>query len=561
MLETFLVQDVTATPPTTPSSSRWGRTRWWSSSSTATACARRRAFPRAGSGDRSDVPALRRWEIWRSGFTRTSADAESRPARSARPWWTTPAVPGADGPGARWGGDRAGPAAQHQRRTAGPPAPTDVRAPLEVLGSKPKPAAPRPTPPPPPSPRSTRTPRRRLPSRRRPRPTPPPPPRFRWIQRRSEPGRSRPMPASPAWSGSGSIARISLPCPDTTPSRSTVPPAASRFARAGPLDGHADAVPRRALLLRLSRAGPPAATSGDGARRGSPRRHREQGRSRRAGVRVPARAGDGGHAPARARRLGTGVPGVPVPLLSAGPRGRRRAAAGGAHPHAPKGSDLPPPRLGVAPAPLGRTACAPRLRCSGRVLARRGGEFRGVVEPPGQPPLRVEVPARGTLQDVEVRSLVGGVAARRRLPAGPARRWPRSESGASTATPKVFQCRWADPGTLLFIRAQFENTFAAFAAVGSATERRRTSGPVPRTPWRTSWSPRGPWTTTWLIRSSSPRRCLPPGGWASPAPPHPVHRRPDDSPSPRDRAGLVEQFLPVSVTLGEGGEVSVAPRA
>src|SRR5262249_60998962 len=95
------------------------------------------------------------------------------------------------------------------------------------------------------------------------------------------------------------------------------------------------------------------------------------------------------------------------------------------------------------------------------------GEFRAQLHPRGEPPLRVEVPARGTLQDVEVRSLVGGVpfdvAARQARAAENALR----ERGIYCHAENLPVPVGKTPGTLVFIRAQFENTFAAFAAVGA----------------------------------------------------------------------------------------------
>jgi RNA 3'-terminal phosphate cyclase (ATP) len=94
------------------------------------------------------------------------------------------------------------------------------------------------------------------------------------------------------------------------------------------------------------------------------------------------------------------------------------------------------------------------------------GEFRARVEPMGAVPVRVEVPARGTLQDVEVRALVGGlpfeVAGRETRAAETALR----ERGIYCSAENLPLPAGRVAGSVVFIRAQFENTFAAFTVVG-----------------------------------------------------------------------------------------------
>ena len=94
------------------------------------------------------------------------------------------------------------------------------------------------------------------------------------------------------------------------------------------------------------------------------------------------------------------------------------------------------------------------------------GEFRATVEAMGAPPLLVEVPARGTLQDVAVRALVGGlpfeVAGRATRAAVTALR----ERGIYCSAENLPLPVGRAAGSVLFVRAQFENTFAAFTVVG-----------------------------------------------------------------------------------------------
>jgi RNA 3'-terminal phosphate cyclase (ATP) len=94
------------------------------------------------------------------------------------------------------------------------------------------------------------------------------------------------------------------------------------------------------------------------------------------------------------------------------------------------------------------------------------GEFRATVDAMGAPPLLVEVPARGTLQDVAVRALVGGlpfeVAGRATRAAVTALR----ERGIYCSAENLPLPVGRTAGSVLFVRAQFENTFAAFTVVG-----------------------------------------------------------------------------------------------
>ncbi len=94
------------------------------------------------------------------------------------------------------------------------------------------------------------------------------------------------------------------------------------------------------------------------------------------------------------------------------------------------------------------------------------GEFRATVEAMGPPPLRVEIPARGTLHDVAVRALVGGlpfeVAGRATRAAVTALR----ERGIYCSAENLPLPVGRTAGSVVFIRAQFENTFAAFTVVG-----------------------------------------------------------------------------------------------
>lgn len=94
------------------------------------------------------------------------------------------------------------------------------------------------------------------------------------------------------------------------------------------------------------------------------------------------------------------------------------------------------------------------------------GEFHAEVVPPRDPPALVDLPARGTLQDITVSTFVGG------LPFAAADRQSRAAEAALRE--RGIYCHTQNrplpvtrsAGSVTFILAQFENTFAGFSAVG-----------------------------------------------------------------------------------------------
>lgn len=94
------------------------------------------------------------------------------------------------------------------------------------------------------------------------------------------------------------------------------------------------------------------------------------------------------------------------------------------------------------------------------------GEFQAELSPPAEPPLLVDLPARGMLRDITVSTLTGGqpfaIAERQSRAAELALRerglYSHTQNRALPVTRSV--------GSVTFILAQFENTFAGFTALG-----------------------------------------------------------------------------------------------
>ena len=150
------------------------------------------------------------------------------------------------------------------------------------------------------------------------------------------------------------------------------------------------------------------------------------------------------------------------PLALAG--GGSLILRGGTHlPHSPT---LPLPLLDLGPnGGCLRTGVHLQLRYAG-FYPQGGGEFVASVPPPGEPPSVVDLPARGTLHDVDVTSFVGGlpfhIAERQAKAAVSALR----EHGMYCEAENLPLPTLRSVGTTVFVRAQFENTAAGFSALG-----------------------------------------------------------------------------------------------
>ena len=189
------------------------------------------------------------------------------------------------------------------------------------------------------------------------------------------------------------------------------------------------------------------------------------------------------------------------------------------------------------------------------------GEFRGQVQRPGEPPLRVEVPARGTLRDVEVRSLVGGlpfdVAARQARAAENALR----ERGIYCHAENLPLPVGRTPGTLVFIRADFENTFAAFTAVGDRGAAPEEVGAKAAHALAEFMQTPGALDEHLADQILLPAGLLAAGMLGASSPGTTRFTAARLTPHLRVTAALLQEFLPVRVDLTEGGEVTVLPRA
>ncbi|MCY1032110.1 RNA 3'-terminal phosphate cyclase [Corallococcus sp. BB11-1] len=150
------------------------------------------------------------------------------------------------------------------------------------------------------------------------------------------------------------------------------------------------------------------------------------------------------------------------PLALAG--GGRLTLRGATHPrnspsfHALTGAWLPVARAYGFPVQLSLTHAG--------FHPEGAGEFTAQVGAPGEPPLRVDLPARGVLREVRVASFVGG------LPFAVAERQSRAAVAALRERGILAEADnrplpvTRSQGTVTFVLAQFEHTVAAFTSLG-----------------------------------------------------------------------------------------------
>jgi RNA 3'-terminal phosphate cyclase (ATP) len=111
-----------------------------------------------------------------------------------------------------------------------------------------------------------------------------------------------------------------------------------------------------------------------------------------------------------------------------------------------------------------------RLRYAG-FYPKGAGEVSAHLLPRTEPPLRVELPARGTLQEVHVTSFVGGLSfdiAERQAKSAVAL---LRGKGIPSQVEKLPLPVTVSVGTSVFVRAQFEHTAAGFSALGERGRR------------------------------------------------------------------------------------------
>jgi RNA 3'-terminal phosphate cyclase (ATP) len=188
------------------------------------------------------------------------------------------------------------------------------------------------------------------------------------------------------------------------------------------------------------------------------------------------------------------------------------------------------------------------------------GEFRAQVEPMETPPVRVEIPARGTLHDVAVRALVGGlpfeVAGRATRAAVTALR----ERGIYCSAENLPLPVGRTAGSVLFVRAQFENTFAAFTVVGERGDAPDEVGTRAAAALSAFMESGGALDERLADQILLPASLLAAGALGAADPGSTRFSTARVTPHLEATRAVVERFLPVEVLLEAGGGVEVRRR-
>ena len=189
-----------------------------------------------------------------------------------------------------------------------------------------------------------------------------------------------------------------------------------------------------------------------------------------------------------------------------------------------------------------------------------GGEFTAEVRAPVDPPRLVDLPARGTLQDVEVSSFVAG------LPFGIAERQSQSALGALREKGVLAHAEnrplphTASRGSVTFIRAQFENTIAGFTGLGERGVPAETVGRDAATQFADFLSTAGALDEHLADQILLPAALLAAGRLGPSEPGTTRFTAASVTEHLSTNARVLERFLPVRITTDAEGTVEVAPR-
>jgi RNA 3'-terminal phosphate cyclase (ATP) len=187
------------------------------------------------------------------------------------------------------------------------------------------------------------------------------------------------------------------------------------------------------------------------------------------------------------------------------------------------------------------------------------GEFHAEISPPAEPPRLVDLPARGTLQDITVSTFVGG------LPFSVADRQSRAaeaslrERGLYCHTQNRALPVTRSAGSVTFILAQFENTLAGFTALGERGQSAEEVGRVAAEAVARFMGSAGALDEHLGDQILLPAALLA-AGRLGPASPGTTRFTPAQvTEHLTTHARLIERFLPVRVVVEPGGAVEVRP--
>lgn len=190
---------------------------------------------------------------------------------------------------------------------------------------------------------------------------------------------------------------------------------------------------------------------------------------------------------------------------------------------------------------------------------RGDGEFRAVIPARQPPPLKVELPARGTLQEMEVTSFVAGlpldIAERQASSAVQALR----EQGIYSDAENMPMPTSGSPGTAVLIRAAFEHTIAGFSALGERGKPAEQVGQEAARQVAAFMESAGALEEHVGDQILLPAALLAAGRLGEAKPGTTRYTTSVVTAHLTTNAQVLERFLPVKISVSPGGEVEVAP--
>ncbi|MCI0569330.1 MAG: RNA 3'-terminal phosphate cyclase [Myxococcaceae bacterium] len=200
-----------------------------------------------------------------------------------------------------------------------------------------------------------------------------------------------------------------------------------------------------------------------------------------------------------------------------------------------------------------------RLRSAG--FAPEGaGEVRAIVPAyRGEPPALVELLARGTLVEVHVTSLVAGTALALAERQARGAELVLRERGIPCITESLPLPSARAQGSAVLVRAQFENTVAAFSAVAAPGEPPEAAGRRAAAGLCELMEGPGALDPATAEQLLVPAALLASGRLGPSTPGTTRYQAPASTPALRAVAAAVQALLPVRVTVGSDGAVAVSP--
>ena len=201
-----------------------------------------------------------------------------------------------------------------------------------------------------------------------------------------------------------------------------------------------------------------------------------------------------------------------------------------------------------------------KLRSAG-FYPRGGGDFEASISPLGTAPDRVELPSRGTLGHVQVSSMVADLPFHIAERQGVAAAQALKEKGILCDVENLPLPTTGSPGSVVFIRAEFENTLAGFCALGEKGKRAEEVGREAASALSEFMSTSGALDAHLADQLLLPAALLAAGSLGPSRFGTTVFTTQKVTGHLKTNAAIIERFLPINIQFEESGRVQISPRA